>query len=132
MRLLNTNFIMKKYLLVTLLTIGVWGFGMAQMTIEEQVADTACYCLSKLDTADIKINTNVLKMNCLTSAIEKNNAAIQKHFSTEQRREEDQDKLGIRGSLLIKVQNVLNKNCTVYARFEKKMQTQRESGRVRR
>ena len=123
---------MKKYLLVTFLTIGVWGFGMAQMTIEEQVADTACYCLSKLDTAEIKVNANVLKMACLRSAIEKNNDAIQKNFSTEQRREEDQDKLGIRGSLLIKVQNFLNKNCTVYARFEKKMQTQRESGRGRR
>ena len=68
---------MKKYLLVTFLTIGVWGFGMAQMTIEEQVADTACYCLSKLDTAEIKVNANVLKMSCLRSAIEKNNDAIQ-------------------------------------------------------
>ena len=120
---------MKKYLIVLLLTIGFCGFGSAQMTIEEQVADTACYCLSNLDTAEIKVHANVLKMTCLRTAIEKNNAVIQKNFSTEKRREEDQDKLGIRGSLLIKVQNVLNKNCPIYARFEQKMQTQRESGR---
>jgi hypothetical protein len=123
---------MKKHLLVVLLTMGIWGFGKAQMTIEEQVADTACACLSKLDTSEIKINSNVLKMTCLRTAIEKNKDAIQKNFATEKRREEDQEKLGIRGSLLIKVQNVLTKNCTVYAKFEQKMQTQRESGRGRR
>ena len=123
---------MKKHLLVVLLTMGIWGFGKAQMTIEEQVADTACACLSKLDTAEIKINANVLKMTCLRTAIEKNNVAIQKNYATEKRREEDQEKLGIRGSLLIKVQNVLVKNCQVYVKFEQKMQTQRESGRGRR
>tara|TARA_B110000211_G_scaffold207006_1_gene242492 strand:- start:534 stop:905 length:372 start_codon:yes stop_codon:yes gene_type:complete len=123
---------MKKHLLVVLLTMGIWGFGKAQMTIEEQVADTACACLSMLDTSEIKINANVLKMTCLQEAIEKNMVAIQKNHATEQRREEDQEKLGIRGSLRIKVQNVLTKNCTVYAKFEQKMQTQRESGRGRR
>jgi hypothetical protein len=123
---------MKKHLLLVLLTMGIWGFGKAQMTIEEQVADTACACLSKLDTAEIKVNANVLKMTCLRSAIEKNTEAIQKNFATEKRREEDQEKLGIRGSLLIKVQNVLTNKCTVYAKFEQKMQTQRESGRGRK
>lgn len=123
---------MKKHLLLVLLTMGIWGFGKAQMTIEEQVADTACACLSKLDTADIKINANVVKMTCLREAIEKNNEAIQKNFATEKRREEDQEKIGIRGSLLIKVQNVLTKKCSVYAKFEQKMQTQRESGRGRK
>lgn len=123
---------MKKHLLLVLLTMGIWGFGNAQMTIEEQVADTACDCLSRLDTAQIKVNANVLKMTCLREAVQKNNEAIQKNFATEQRKEEDQEKLGIRGSLLIKVQNVLTKKCPVYAKFEQKMQTQRESGRGRK
>lgn len=123
---------MRKYLLVVLLTIGFWGLGNAQMTIEEQVADTACVCLSKLDTVDIKINANILKMNCLQESVEKNNEAIKKNFATEKRREEDQEKLGIRGSLLINVQNILTKKCSVYAKFEQKMQTQRESGRGRK
>tara|TARA_B100000795_G_C22801587_1_gene442207 strand:- start:2501 stop:2872 length:372 start_codon:yes stop_codon:yes gene_type:complete len=123
---------MRKYLLVVLLTIGFWGLGNAQMTIEEQVADTACVCLSKLDTVDIKINANILKMNCLQESVKKNNEAIKKNFATEKRREEDQEKLGIRGSLLINVQNILTKKCSVYAKFEQKMQTQRESGRGRK
>jgi hypothetical protein len=123
---------MRKYLLVVLLTIGFWGLGKAQMTIEEQVADTACVCLSKLDTVDIKINANILKMNCLQESVKKNNEAIKKNFATEKRREEDQEKLGIRGSLLINVQNILTKKCSVYAKFEQKMQTQRESGRGRK
>lgn len=115
-----------------MLTIGFWGFGKAQMTIEEQVADTACLCLSKLDTNKIKSNANAIKMACLQEAIAKNQEAIQEDFKTEMRKEEDQEKLGLRGSMLIKVQNVLTKDCPIYARFEQKMQTQRESGRGRR
>lgn len=122
---------MKRRVLLIMLTIGFWGFGKAQMTIEEQVADTACLCLSNLDTNQIKSNANVLKMSCLQQAIEKNNEAIQKNFKTEQRKEADQEKIGIQGSMLIKVQNVLTENCPVYAKFEQKMQTQRESGRSR-
>lgn len=122
---------MKRRVLLIMLTIGFWGFGNAQMTIEEQVADTACLCLSNLDTNQIKSNANVVKMACLQEAIQKNNEAIQKNFQTEQRKEEDQEKIGIQGSMLIKVQNVLTEKCPVYARFEQKMQTQRESGRSR-
>lgn len=120
---------MKKLGLILLLFCGISSISKAQMTIEEQVADTACACMTKLDTAQIKANANVIKMQCLSEAIEKNKEAIQRNYATEARREEDAEKLGIRGSMLITVQNELTESCPIYALFEQKMQTQRQSGK---
>jgi len=96
-------------------------------TIEQQVADTACVCLSRIDTNTIKTALTGLKMQCLSKAIVKNQEAINKNFETEKRREEDLDKLGIRGSILIKVQNILTNSCPNYAFFEEKTQVQRQT-----
>ncbi len=101
-----------------------------QMTIEEQVSDTACLCLSKLDTAQIKANANAIKMQCLNEAITKNQIAIQKTYASEQRREEDTEKLGIQGSLYITLQHELIKSCPIYALFEKEIQTFREASKA--
>ena len=100
------------------------------MSIEEQVADTACLCLSSLDTVQIKANANVIKMQCLNEAILKNQTAIQKNYATQKRREEDSDKMGIQGSLYITVQQNLIINCPIYALFEKEIQTYREASKA--
>lgn len=119
-----------KYIIGLFIGFFAWSFSAnAQESVEQQVADTACVCLSKLDTAAIKSKANILKMQCLNEAIVKNLEEIQKVAATEQRREEDQEKLGIRGSIQIKVQNILAENCEIYALFEQKLQTQRQSGR---
>jgi len=98
-----------------------------EVSIEHQVADTACVCLSKLDSIEIKARANALKMQCLSLAIKKNQQAINKNFETEKRREEDVEKIGVRGSILIKVQNVLSKECPKYVLFEEKVQVQRKT-----
>lgn len=120
---------MKQIAITFLLFFGLTAVSQAQLTIEEQVADTACACMSKLDTVQIKSNSNVIKMQCLREAIEKNQEAIMNNYATEQRSEEDQAKIGLRGSMLIKVQNVLIEKCGIYALFEQRMQMQRQSGR---
>lgn len=119
---------MKKFSIIILMLFGAFTIN-AQESVEQQVADTACVCLSKLDTAAIKSKANLLKMQCLNQAIAKNLETIQKTAATEQRREEDREKLGIRGSIQIKVQNILAENCEIYALFEQELQTQRQSGR---
>jgi hypothetical protein len=101
-----------------------------QMNIEEQVADTACLCLSKLDSVQIKANANVIKMQCLNEAIVKNQTAIQKNYATQKRREEDSEKMGIQGSLYINVQQELTLNCPIYSVFEKEIQTFREASKA--
>lgn len=123
---------MKKSIMTFVLLLGVWGFGKAQQTIEDQVADTACACLSAADTSSLQENPNAVKMRCLQEAIVKNNNAITENYATEQRSEDDQEKMGIRGSLLIKVQNVLASSCSVYIKLENQLRTQRESGRAGR
>lgn len=97
----------------------------AQNSIEEQVADTACACLSAIDTAQISSGSNGLKMACLQEAMIKNNESIVKVYETEKRREEDEAKMGLKGSLMIKVQNILAVSCPAYQLFEKKVQERR-------
>lgn len=119
---------MKKLLLLAFtftLSIGL----NAQDSIEDQVADTACACLSKIDTTTINSSTNGLKMICLQEAMIKNQESIIKVYETEMRREEDEAKLGLRGSLMIKVQNVLAVRCRVYQLIEQKVQAGRQAGR---
>ncbi|MFT6716868.1 MAG: hypothetical protein ACJA0Q_001516 [Saprospiraceae bacterium] len=97
----------------------------SQISLEEQVADSACACLSAIDTAKINSQSNGLKMACLQKAMIQNKESITKEYSTSQRKEEDQAKIGIRGSLMIKVQNILTKKCVAYKIFETKIQERR-------
>lgn len=96
-----------------------------EINIEQQVADSACACLSAIDTAMIKSQSNALKMDCLQKAIAKNQESITKKMETEKRKEEDEEKIGIKGSLMIKVQNILAVKCPAYQLFEKKVQERR-------
>jgi hypothetical protein len=96
------------------------------ISIEYQVADTACACLNNLDTALLMDKANYFETQCLSQAIQKNQEAINRNFETEKRKENTTEKIGIRGSILIKVQNILSKNCPRYALFEKKAQVQRQ------
>lgn len=121
---------MDKIAITLILFLGLLKISKAQMSIEEQVADTACLCLSSLDTIQIKSNANVIKMQCLNEAILKNQSAIQKNYATQKRREEDSDKMGIQGSLYITVQQSLTINCPIYALFEKEIQTYREASKA--
>ena len=121
---------MKKTLITLIFTMGILTVSKGQMTIEEQVADTVCACLSKVSKSQIKANKNVIKMQCLSEAVSKNLTTIQKNYSTEQRREEDSDKMGSQGSLYINVQKELKKNCPAYALFESKVHSYRSAGRA--
>ena len=121
---------MKKTATILFFVFGIISMSNGQMTIQEQVADTACVCLSKLDTAQIKANANAIKMQCLNEAITKNQTAIQKTYASEQRREEDTEKMGIQGSLYITLQHELIKSCPIYALFEKEIQTFREASKA--
>lgn len=94
----------------------------AQESIEQQVADSACACFSELDSAQISSATSALKSRCLQEAIQKNQVNITKNFETEQRKDDQLQKEGIQGSLLIKVQNILTQSCPNYQLFEKRMQ----------
>ena len=49
-------FKMKKTATILFFIFGIITLSYGQMTIEEQVSDTACICLTKLDTAQIKAN----------------------------------------------------------------------------
>ena len=107
-----------------LFTLIVLAFPLAmksQLTLEQQVADSACACLSGIDTTQIKSSSNGLRMACLQQAMVQNNESIVKELGTTQKREEDQEKEGLRGSLMIKVQNILAKDCKYYKDFERKL-----------
>jgi len=121
---------MKKTVAMLFLLFGITTISNGQLTIEEQVADTACVCLGKLDTAQIKTKANAIKMQCLNEAITKNQTAIQKTYASEQRREEDTEKMGIQGSLYIILQKELIKSCPIYVLFEKEIQTFREASKA--
>lgn len=97
----------------------------AQVSLEQQVSDTACVCLSAIDTSKISSKSNGYKMGCLQQAMLKNNETIIKHYTTEKRKEEDLEKMGIKGSLMIKVQNILSEQCKAYQIFERKVQARR-------
>ncbi len=115
---------MKKFIVFGF-AIMISSFAFGQNSIEDQVADTACACLSAIDSSKISSNSNGLKMSCLQQAMIKNQEAVLKNFETEKRKEEDEAKLGLKGSLMIKVQNVLVKRCAAYNLFEKKVQERR-------
>ena len=121
---------MQRTIWILIFILGSLNVSKGQMTIEGQVADTACVCLSDLDTAQIKANANVIKMQCLNDAIVKNQIAIQKNYATQKRREEDSDKMGIQGSLYINVQQELILKCPIYALFEREIQTFREASKA--
>jgi len=114
-----------KKIIVFGFAIIISSFAFGQSSIEDQVADTACICLSAIDSSKISSNSNGFKMACLQQAMIKNKEAVLKNFETEKRREEDEAKLGLKGSLMIKVQNVLVKRCSAYNLFEKKIQERR-------
>lgn len=114
-----------RYLLSLLLCL-TFSLTYGQESIEAQVADTACICLSNIDSAQITSKGNGLKMACLQEAIIKNQEIIEKKHAEEQRKEEDEDKRGIRGSLMIKVQNILAEQCDAYGKFEKEIQEKRQ------
>jgi hypothetical protein len=121
---------MKKTLITLSFIIGILTISKGQMTIEEQVADTVCACLNSVNENQIKANRNVIKMQCLSDGVAKNLTAIQKNYSTEKRREEDAEKMGVQGSLYINVQKELKKNCPVYVLFESKVHSYRSAGRA--
>ena len=120
----------KKTLTTLTFILGILTISKGQMTIEEQVADTVCACLSKVSENQIKASKNVIKMQCLSEGVSKNITAIQKNYSTEQRKEEDSENTGLQGSLYINVQKELKKNCSTYALFESKVHSYRSAGRA--
>jgi hypothetical protein len=97
----------------------------SQVSLEQQVADSACTCLSLIDSAKINNQGNGLKMACLQKAMIQNKESITKEYATTKRRDEDEEKIGIQGSLMIKVQNILSKNCDAYKQFQVKIQERR-------
>ncbi len=121
---------MKKLGLILLLVIGITSLSKAQLSLEEQVADSACVCLNNVDTAQIIKFSNAIKMQCFSEAVAQNEVAIRKNYETEKRREEDAAKVGIGGSLLIKVENELAKSCEKYALVMKYQQSYRESSKA--
>ena len=120
---------MKSVLVFVLIGLtGFTGFSQdnAPVSIEQQVADSACVCLSAIDSLKIKSQSNGLKMECLQKAMAQNQESIVKNMETEKRKEEDEQKLGIKGSLMIKVQNILAVQCAAYKQFESKIQERRQ------
>lgn len=116
---------MKSTLLTLALTLtSVISF--SQSSIEQQVADSACICLSAIDTTKITSQGNGLKMACLQKAMIQNKESIAKEYATTKRKEEDEEKIGLQGSLMIKVQNILSKKCAVYQLFQVKIQERRQ------
>lgn len=103
-----------------------------EVTIEQTVADTACACFSALDSSQISSAKAELKSKCLQEAILKNQENIAKNYATEQRKDDQLQKEGIQGSMLIKVQNILSESCPNYILFEKRMQVGRGTPRKRR
>jgi hypothetical protein len=114
-----------KKLICALVFVLVSTVSFAQLTLEQQVADSTCTCLSAIDTVKINSQGNGLKMACLQKALIQNKEAITKEYSTTQRKEEDEAKRGLQGSLMIKVQNELSKNCAAYNLFQQKIQERR-------
>lgn len=121
---------MKKLGLILLLFCGITTISKAQQTIEAQVADSACVCLSMADTARIKTTPHAVKTECFSKAISQNAEAIRKNYQTEQRREDDLEKQGIGGSLFILVENELEKNCAAYQFLKKYLPSYRESSKA--
>ena len=115
-----------KYTLLLFLCFGLAPMLKSQISLEQQIADTACICLSALDTNDISSKSNGMKMACLQQAMIKNQENIRKQYETELRKEEDEEKHGLKGSLMIKVQNILAEKCASYQLFESKIQERHE------
>ena len=116
---------MKKFSLFTFFVLLAFA-GKSQINLEQQIADSACVCLSAIDSVVINSQSNGLKMACLQKAFIQNNETIIKNMETEKRKEEDEQKIGIKGSLMIKVQNLLAVQCAAYKQFEQKVQERRQ------
>ena len=114
-----------KKTIYTLFLVVISTVSYSQISLEQQVADSACTCLSAIDTAKISSQGNGLKMACLQKAMIQNKEAIAKEYATTKRRDEDDQKIGIQGSLMIKVQNILSKNCEAYKSFQVKIRERR-------
>ena len=114
-----------KNTLFTLLLALISTVSYSQLSLEQQIADSACTCLSAIDTAKISSQGNGLKMACLQKAMIQNKEAITKELSATKRRDEDEEKKGIQGSIMIKVQNILSKDCATYQLFQTKIQKRR-------
>ena len=121
---------MKKLGLTLMLFFGVIAISNAQLTIEGQVADSTCACLNLADSVKIINNALAVKMQCFSEAVYKNSDAIKRNYQTEKRREEDAEKLGIGGSLLISVENELLKSCPIYQTVANNLQSYRESSKA--
>lgn len=121
---------MKKLGFILMLMFGISLTSNAQLSLEEQVADSTCACLNKADSVKIVNNALAVKMQCFSEAVYKNADAIKRNYETEKRREEDAEKLGIGGSLLISVENELLKSCAVYETVSKNLQSYRESSKA--
>ncbi|MFT4899608.1 MAG: hypothetical protein ACI9U0_001406 [Flavobacteriales bacterium] len=121
---------MKKLAFTLFLFCGIFFTSNAQLTIEEQIADTACACINKADSVYIVSNASAVKMQCFSEALSKNETAIIKNYKTEQRSEADQEKAGIGGSLLINVENELLKICPSYGIVIKNLGAFRESSKA--
>jgi hypothetical protein len=115
---------MKKTLYTFLLVI-ISSVSYSQISLEQQVADSTCTCLSAIDTTKITSQGNGLKMACLQKAMIQNKESIAKEYATTKRRDEDEQKIGLQGSLMIKVQNILSKDCAAYKKFQVKIQERR-------
>ncbi len=117
---------MKKPLLLLLMLLMLLSMSsFAQMSIEQQIADSACACISQIDTALINSKGNGMKITCLQKAMLQNEEAITKAYTTEKRKKEDEEKIGLKGSLMIKVQNILATKCRVYQIFQEKIHQRR-------
>lgn len=114
------------YILPIFLCLGISPVLKSQISLEQQIADTACICLSALDTSNITSKSNGMKMACLQQAMIRNQENIRKQYETEMRKEEDEEKHGLKGSLMIKVQNILAEKCESYQLFESKIQERHE------
>lgn len=100
-----------------------------ELSIESQVADSVCICLSKIDSNQLNVSSNALVSNCLQQGITKNKEAIEKEHKNNRKDESQLLKEGISSSLLIRVQNVLSLNCSSYKKFDKEIQKSRGNTR---
>jgi hypothetical protein len=130
MLIIKKRSFMKKLAFTLFLFCGIFFTSNAQLTIEEQIADTACVCINRTDSAYIVSNASAVKMQCFSEALSKNETAIIKNYKTEQRSEADQEKAGIGGSLLINVENELLKTCPSYSIVVKNLGSFRESSKA--
>ena len=99
----------------------------AQINIEDVIADTACFCLKKINTDTTSTKINAQFNACMSEAINKNKfAIIESYNSGEQGRKMD-EQIKDNGRLMIKTQNVLAKKCKDYDRVYGKIRSMHQS-----